>query len=65
MHPFVSTLATLAATIALFGNQIAEACTRAVYFGAEDRILTGRTLIGKMKLLVISGSFLAVWSALG
>lgn len=51
MRLFIPALATLAATLALFGHQLAEACTRAVYFGDEDRILTGRTFDWKDEII--------------
>jgi choloylglycine hydrolase len=43
-------IATVAAT-ALLGAGIAEACTRAVYLGPEDRILTGRSMDWKFPIV--------------
>lgn len=42
------TLASLFAGLFMFMNPMgSEACTRAVYLGPDDMVVTGRTMIGK------------------
>ncbi len=41
-------LAFLVASFLVLHTPVAQACTRAVYLGPEDRILTGRSMDWKM-----------------
>lgn len=43
--------ATFAAALILAATPVAEACTRAVYLGPEDRILTGRSMDWKLPIV--------------
>jgi len=42
---------TFLCAAALFASDIAEACTRAVYLGPDDRILTGRSMDWKLPMV--------------
>lgn len=47
----LSLTASLAAALLLAAPSFAEACTRAVYLGPEDRILTGRSMDWKLPIV--------------
>jgi choloylglycine hydrolase len=51
MSRAVKTLAALAAALLLAAAPVAEACTRAVYLGPDDRVLTGRTMDWKLPMV--------------
>ncbi|WP_292294825.1 linear amide C-N hydrolase [Marivita sp.] len=44
-------IAALAAALTLSAAPLAEACTRAVYLGPEDRVLTGRSMDWKLPMV--------------
>jgi len=51
MTRFTTTIAAVAASFILAAAPIAEACTRAVYLGPDDRVLTGRNMDWKMPMV--------------
>lgn len=51
MQFMTTKLAALAAALSLAVAPIAEACTRAVYLGPEDRVLTGRSMDWKLPMV--------------
>lgn len=50
MYRFTATLVVLATAVTLFTAPTSEACTRAVYLGPDDRILTGRSMDWKLPM---------------
>ncbi|WP_019953270.1 linear amide C-N hydrolase [Yoonia vestfoldensis] len=51
MGRFINHIAPMALAFALAAAPVAEACTRAVYLGPEDRILTGRSMDWKLPMV--------------
>jgi len=51
MSRFSQTAAALAAALILAAAPVAEACTRAVYLGPENRVLTGRSMDWKLPIV--------------
>jgi len=49
-HSFF-TAAAMTASLALLAAPLAEACTRAVYLGPDDRVLTGRSMDWKLPMV--------------
>ncbi len=50
MTPFRTSFAALCLAAVLAAAPVAEACTRAVYLGPEDRVLTGRSMDWKLPM---------------
>lgn len=50
MRPGLIRAATVAAMISILATGLSEACTRAVYLGPGDRVLTGRTFDWRMPI---------------
>ena len=51
MTRITTTIAAFAAALALAAAQVAEACTRAVYLGPANRVLTGRSMDWKLPMI--------------
>ena len=51
MTRMTATIAAIAATLALSVASVAEACTRALYVGPENRVLTGRSMDWKLPMV--------------
>lgn len=51
MTRMTTTIAAFAASLVLAAAPVAEACTRAVYLGPEDRVLTGRSMDWKLPMV--------------
>jgi len=51
MTRMTATIAAIAATLALSAAPVAEACTRALYVGPENRVLTGRSMDWKLPMV--------------
>ena len=51
MRYLVNSLASICLTVGLMAVDVANACTRAVYLGPEDRVLTGRSMDWKMPMI--------------
>ncbi len=49
-QPILLKAVVVAATLVLFATSQAQACTRAVYLGPEDRVLTGRSMDWKLPM---------------
>nr|WP_272214399.1 hypothetical protein [Marinicella sp. W31]MDC2880002.1 hypothetical protein [Marinicella sp. W31] len=53
---------TLAAALSVAAAPIADACTRVVYHGPEDRVLTARSMDWSLPMLSNLWVFPAAWS---
>lgn len=51
MRYLVNSLASICLAVGLMAVDVANACTRAVYLGPEDRVLTGRSMDWKMPMI--------------
>lgn len=51
MRPFLTHLAACTAAVLIAATPVAEACTRAMYLGPDDRVLTGRSMDWKLPMV--------------